>query len=189
MSDKPPQPLTLEQFAERFERAAPVLWCVAAAVVRSRDTAEDVVQDAAVHAMARLTTFEPGTNFTAWMTRIVRFTALNQVRRTQKGPRLLDPEGTDPEAPSQSSEFVSECGALLPDQAGLDDRVVAGLNSLNETERACLLLRTVLELSYREIGSSLDIPQGTAMSHVHRARQHLAAQLRRTPSVGVENTR
>ena len=45
------------QFAGRFERAAPALWCVAAAVLGSRDAAEDIVQEAALQAMAKLATF------------------------------------------------------------------------------------------------------------------------------------
>ena len=57
-----------------------------------------------------------------------------------------------------------------------------GLNGLHETQRTCLLLRTVLDLPYREIGKMLDIPNGTAMSHVHRARQQLVDQLRDTPA-------
>ncbi len=68
------------------------------------------------------------------------------------------------------------------------DPVMNSLNGLHETQRTCLLLRTVLELPYREIGKMLDIPNGTAMSHVHRARQQLVDQLRDTPA-GATNAR
>ena len=52
MPDQPAQTLNLDQFAARFERAAPVLWCVAAGVLGSRHAAEDAVQEAALQAMA-----------------------------------------------------------------------------------------------------------------------------------------
>ncbi|MCA8975519.1 MAG: sigma-70 region 4 domain-containing protein [Planctomycetes bacterium] len=56
--------------------------------------------------------------------------------------------------------------------------MLRGLNCLRETTRICLLLRTVLDLPYPEIGEMLGIPEGSAMSHVHRARQQLVARLR-----------
>ena len=61
-------------------------------------------------------------------------------------------------------------GRVDPQQHGFDDAVLAALNTLGETARACLLLRTILDLSYRELAETLEIPEGTAMSHVHRAR-------------------
>ena len=72
---------------------------------------------------------------------------------------------------------VNGNGELAPDQSAFDDRVLAGLHELSEPQRACLLLRTVLDLSYREVASTLEIPEGTAMSHVHRARQTLREKL------------
>ncbi len=180
MQDHPAQTLSIDQFAARFERAAPVLWCVAAGVLGSRDAAEDAVQDAALQAMASLTTFRANTDFTAWMAKIVRFTALNQMRRVRRAPKLFDPDMPDPTAPVANTPLVSEVGVILPDQTALDDHVLNGLNGLDETQRTCLLLRTILELAYREIGKMLDIPKGTAMSHVHRARQQLVDQLRDT---------
>lgn len=184
MSDHTAQTLSLDQFAVRFERAAPVLWCVAASVLGSRDAAEDVVQDAAVQAMAKLSTFRADTDFTAWMAKIVRYTALNQARRTRKQPQRLDAEHDDPIAPTTSAPTVSADGNLLPEQTELDDHVMHGLNGLDETQRTCLLLRTIMDLSYQEIGTMLEIPKGTAMSHVHRARLRLVEQLRDQPTDG-----
>src|SRR6185503_13659537 len=63
------------------------------------------------------------------------------------------------------------------DTGAFDDHVVAGLRELGEVPRACLLLRTLRELSYAEIAELLEIPEGTAMSHVHRARLALRARL------------
>ena len=51
------------------------------------------------------------------------------------------------------------------------------LNSVSDIARACLLLRTIEQMEYAEISRLLAIPEGTAMSHVHRARQHLRERL------------
>ena len=56
-------------------------------------------------------------------------------------------------------------------------RPVRALAALAETARAALLLRTVLELDYATIARLLDIPEGTAMSHVHRSREALRRAL------------
>ena len=57
------------------------------------------------------------------------------------------------------------------------DDLVAALMDLRPTARACLLLKVVLELDHKTIASTLGIPEGTAMSHVHRARQAMLKSL------------
>ena len=68
-------------------------------------------------------------------------------------------------------------GELPKDQAHFDDRVLTALNSVGEIPRSCLLLRTIEHLEYSEIARVLEIPEGTAMSHVHRTRQYLRERL------------
>ncbi|MEO0587563.1 MAG: RNA polymerase sigma factor, partial [Planctomycetota bacterium] len=63
------------------------------------------------------------------------------------------------------------------DQLAFDDAVVAALGGLEPTARACLLLKTVHGHSYAEIGQMLGVPEGTAMSHVHRARKRMRETL------------
>src|SRR6185503_14289646 len=73
--------LTPHDFAAHFQSAWRTLWYVAAAVLGGRSGADDVVQEAAIVALDKLHQFQPGTNFLAWMSRIVRYTALNHARR------------------------------------------------------------------------------------------------------------
>ena len=130
-------------------------------------------------ALGKLEQFEPDSNFLAWMARIVRFVALNHGRR-RAAQTLVDPETLDRsrEAAAMGDSLVSARdraslnghGDLTPDQVAFDDRVLAALNTLEPNARACLLLRIVLNMPYREIARALDMAEGTAMSHVHRAR-------------------
>ncbi len=62
-----------------------------------------------------------------------------------------------------------------------DDDLAAALRSLDEMPRCCLLLRVVMDLPYKDIAQVLDIPEGTAMSHVHRARRQVRERLGANP--------
>jgi RNA polymerase sigma-70 factor (ECF subfamily) len=186
-----PDPEALATFAIQFRAAFRTLWTIAAGIVNDPATAEDVVQEAALTALGKLHEFEPNTNFTAWMAKIVRFIALNQSRRGRRQPASLDPAAMDdtlagrasastaPNAPDAAggSGFVDRRGRLNPDRSPFDDRVMRALGSVGEVARACLLLRTIEGLNYDEISQVLEIPPGTAMSHVHRTRMILRERL------------
>ena len=175
------RPLTPDGFADRFKACSRTLWCVAVAIVSDADRAEDVVQEAAIIALQKLQDFDPDTTFAAWMSQIVRYVALNHARR-RANERVVNVDAgllNESVAGGRASEPapISGRGELAPDQRSFDDRVMAALGTVEETARACLLLRTVLDMPYREISRSLGIPEGTAMSHVHRARRALSERL------------
>lgn len=140
-----------------------------------------MVQEAALAALQKLDDFEAGTSFLAWMGRFVRYTALNDARRNRTraaGPidsvDVAQPRGsTGPE----SDRAVAASGELSARSGAFDDQVLKALLQLDETARACLLLRTVHDMPYRQISLVLDVPEGTAMSHVHRARQAMRQRL------------
>jgi RNA polymerase sigma-70 factor (ECF subfamily) len=171
--------LSPEGFARRFTDCSRMLWCIAAAVTRDPGLAEDVLQEAALIALRKLGTFDARTDFAAWMCRIVRYTALNHARRRKARGLPVDPAmfSETPSPPPPHAAPASPRGELFPDQQSFDDRVIGALGRLEETARACLLLRVVLDLPYQDIARSLGIPQGTAMSHVHRARRAMGSHL------------
>jgi RNA polymerase sigma-70 factor, ECF subfamily len=177
--------LSRDEFVALFLEAHPRLWTVAAAVLGDRDLAEDVVQDAAMTGLDRLDSYERGTNFLAWMSQIVRFTALNQLKQlrrrntAQAGEHMLEgaiaPALANPTSIAPASQFA--CGAFEADQLGFDDQLAAAVAKLAPERRACLLLRIVQSMPYEEIAVTLGIPASTAMSHVHRAKHALKAFL------------
>lgn len=171
--------LAPDQFAALFDQSFRTLWLVAIAITRDSALAEDVVQDAAIVALGKLDQFDPATNFTAWMSQLVRYVALNMKRKERirrvtpldaAGARLESRESASPSAPGMELRAAS---AIDVDQTHFDDAIVAGLSSLSEIARTCLLLRTIGDHPYSEIAQILAIPEGTAMSHVHRSRQIL----------------
>jgi len=162
-----------DEFGALFARHARLLWVVAASFV-PRTAVDDVLQDAAATALARLHQFAPGTDFRAWMTQIVRHTATNHGRRQRRLPAPLD---TEPMAGDPPPVVVSDTGKIADHQATFDDAVVRALEALSFEARACLLLQVVLGASQAEIGTTLGIPEGTVASHVHRARRFLRRRL------------
>lgn len=167
-------------FGALYEKAYRLLWVIAAGIA-SPGEATDIVQQATVKAIAKRDQFQPGTDFTVWMSQFVRYTACNHVRAQRRAPRPLPLEeletmngaGPNPAAPLR----LTDDDELPDNQQAFDDAMVHALNALPATARACLLLRTVQGLSYAEIGRALDLPEGTAMSHVHRSRQALRRML------------
>jgi RNA polymerase sigma-70 factor, ECF subfamily len=170
-------------FAAQFEASFRTLWLVAVGITGDRAGAEDVVQEAALLALGKLDKFEPGTNFRAWMAQMVRYVALNHARKRQKhraaalGPELEETGALASSMAAENALRLSTRGELPADQAIFDDQVIRALNSVSDVARACLLLRTIEQMEYSEISKVLGIPEGTAMSHVHRARQHLRERL------------
>jgi RNA polymerase sigma-70 factor (ECF subfamily) len=174
--------LTPAAFASRFEEASRALWCIAAGVLGSPDQADDVLQDAASIALTKLAEFDPETNFGAWMGRIVRYVALNTMRKRNRRRSVVASAGEaiesmSVERPPRPRGDIAVDGSIADDQGSFDDHMLAALDQLDPTARACLLLRTIRDLSYREIANLLDIPEGTAMSHVHRSRSAMRGLL------------
>jgi RNA polymerase sigma-70 factor (ECF subfamily) len=174
--------LSPAEFSDRLESARRTLWTVAAAVLGARTDAEDVLQDAAMIGLSKLDDFDADTSFSAWMGGIVRNVARNHARKRHRrhtsptDPVSIDQSRQAAAGPERTPDFDRR-GRLSPDQSPFDDAVLSALNTLEETARACLLLRTLRDMPYKEIAQVLGIPEGTAMSHVHRARQALRSQL------------
>jgi RNA polymerase sigma-70 factor (ECF subfamily) len=181
-------------FTVQFQASMRTLWLIAVGIVRDTGLAEDVVQEAAMIALDKLDQFRPDSNFTAWTGQIVRNLALNRARKEYKRrSSLVDPTVLEESLPARyadercSDVRVDRRGELPIDQPFFDDRVMQALSGLSDVARACLLLRTIEGLEYSRIAVLLDIPEGTAMSHVHRARAYLRGRLANPGSVRTNN--
>lgn len=173
--------LTPEHFAKSFEAARRTLWIVAAAVVSDRAEADDLVQEAAIVGLARLEDFAPGSSFVAWMSQIVRNLARNSSRKTKRR-RTSSVEMTTLDrnpAPASATLGINPLNARgdIGRDELFDQSVLNAVRALDEAPRICLLLKTVAELPYADISRIMDIPEGTAMSHVHRAKRFLRERL------------
>lgn len=166
--------ISADEFASRFLASSRVFWLIAVGIVSDSSAAEDVLQEAAIVALKKLDQFRPDSNFRAWVGAIVRNVALNAVRSERRRKGTVGP-WSDSFEPMEEKDLVS---SHLRDADPLfDGKVAAALANVGDVARACLLLRTVGDLPYAEIAALLEIPEGTAMSHVHRARAQLRERL------------
>ena len=178
-----PEQLPREQFTALFTDAYGKLWSLAHALTGNRSEADDLVQEAALIGIQKYSQFSQGTNFTAWMGKIVRYQAKNHIAKlARRRTSSFDPIDMDQTENTRSEEKKptikeSAAGDLTNLHEALDDHVSRAVQTLELVPRACLLLRVLHELTYDEIGEILDIPSGTAMSHVHRSRVKIRKQI------------
>jgi RNA polymerase sigma-70 factor, ECF subfamily len=136
--------------------------------------AEDLVQETYAKALRGFRSFQCGTNFRAWMYRILRNTFLTS--RAGLAAQKTDWLEDDEEAvESLASPSATPEHLLLAEENR--QQVLNALESLAVRDREILLLCEVEEMSYREIGQVLDAPIGTVMSRLSRARARLRVAL------------
>lgn len=151
-------------------------------IVRNREDADDIVQQAVMIAIEKNQSFESNSHFVGWLAGIVRNCALNHRRKVvRRKTQATAPSAMGfVESKSDSVAPVDrETGQLLPMQQSFDDRVQMALEQISSKARSCLLLRSVEGLSYKEISQLMDIPEGTAMNLVHRSKKTLRGILAR----------
>lgn len=130
--------------------------------------ADDLVQAACERALRNADRFEPGTRMDSWLYRIVQNLWLDDRRRA-----AVRGHGVDPELAGLSDDGRS---AREPGDRLELARVSAAIVALPEAQRAVLALVAVEGLSYRETAEVLDVPIGTVMSRLARARDALHRQ-------------
>lgn len=140
----------------------------------SRDVADDLVQAACERALASAERFEPGTRFDAWMFRILRNLWIDVVRRRKTAGVQEDISEREDIAGVSGEREVEARMTLLS--------VGEAITELPDEQREVLLLVCIEELSYRETADVLDIPIGTVMSRLARARKNLALSAGITPA-------
>ena len=158
------------------------LYRTAVRLTRNPADAEDLVQETYLRAFRALDRFQPGTNLRAWLFKILTNAFINEYRRRSRQPRstslddteeyyvythLID-SGIQPNAVSPEDEVLSGIA---------DGAVVRALEELPPDFRQVVLLADVEGFAYREIAEILDIPIGTVMSRLHRARRRLQRSL------------
>jgi RNA polymerase sigma-70 factor, ECF subfamily len=164
-----------DQFADQLIAVLPRLRRFARGLSGSVADADDLVQAACERALARRHQFQEGTRFDSWMFRIVQTIWIDQVRardvRKENGDVAEERLGSD--------EPVRRVEARL----ALDE-VRRAVHRLQPDQRTALLLVTVEGLSYKEAAEVMQVPVGTIMSRLARARLALQLQLDAPRSTG-----
>ena len=142
-------------------------------LTQNRDEAEDLVQETYVKALKGFQSFQPGTNFRAWIFRILRNTFLTSRTGLAASRTVpLDSEADEPVA----AVTIETPESLLISRAS-EERLQDAIEALPVIFREVILLGDVEEMSYQEIAETLSIPIGTVMSRLSRARRSLRQAL------------
>jgi RNA polymerase sigma-70 factor, ECF subfamily len=143
-------------------------------LTQNREEAEDLVQETYAKALKGFSSFKLGTNFRAWMYRILRNTFLTS--RTELKATMTVPLETGEDGPELAVESHTPETILV----GRSDRELLqkAIDELPVYFREILLLCEVEEMSYQDIAETLSIPMGTVMSRLSRARKTLRDRLR-----------
>ena len=145
-----------------MQRSGPQLIALSAGICRDRHAAEEIVQEAFV----KLWNQPPDGGervYPSWLRRVVTNASINWIQR-RKRPAAMPEYGTDRALQTEDA---------APEQGELVDRISLALEQLDPSKRAILLLRAREKLTYEQIAAHLDVPVGTVMSRLNRARAAL----------------
>ena len=164
-----------DAFAEIVRRTRRSAYLLARRITRNHEDADDVVQESYVKAFRALDRFEPGASIAPWLLTIVSRTAISSLRSgKRRAASPLDDPGPDGGAPL--AERIADPGS---DPEAVERRleVERAFGRLSEEHRVILAMRVDGDLSYASIAEALEIPIGTVMSRLARARESLVEQM------------
>ena len=160
---------TTAAFHDQVISILPKLRIQALALTRNRAAAEDLVQDAVCNALSAQNSFVPGTNFPAWMHRILRNRFISNLRKRR-----------------DTSDIDDVPAHLLATEAPHEDRLALkelskAMTRLPADQREALMMVVVHGMSYEALAEATGCAVGTAKSRVFRARRQLETWLLGVP--------
>lgn len=158
-----------EDISEQLVGLLPRLRRFATGLTGNLSEADDLVQLSCEKALRKQHQWQEGTRLDSWMYRIIQTTWIDQKRRQRNDTVSLEAEAV-PEAPDRRSEHAAENHNML-------DRVSQVLDLLPEEQRVVMLMIAVEGRSYQEVSEMLEVPKGTVMSRLYRARSRVQAEL------------
>jgi RNA polymerase sigma-70 factor, ECF subfamily len=172
-----------EAFRALVVRHQRKVYAVALGIVKDRDLAWDVSQEAFLRVHQNLATFKGDSSFSTWVLRITTHLAIDSVRRERTGTkddidevREGDLQGGGEGILATSLGNDPQENALRREMMG---KIQEALGQLPEKHRTILVLREIEGLSYEELAERLGIQKGTVMSRLFHARKKMQGLLRK----------
>jgi RNA polymerase sigma-70 factor, ECF subfamily len=169
-----------EESKAKFEEIAfefmDSLYSTALRMTRNTSEAEDLVQDTYLRAYRFFDKFEEGTNFKAWIFKILTNTFINKYRKKVRTPQQVQLDKVEFALENQESQKPPQEWAGYQEanyEELFDDDIKSALAQLSTQFRMVILLADVEGFSYKEIADMIDRPIGTVMSRLFRGRRML----------------
>jgi RNA polymerase sigma-70 factor (ECF subfamily) len=159
----PPPAAVSRPFSDALVAQLPALRRYAMALAGNAALADDLVQDCIERALGQEAQLRELPRMAGWLRRILYHLYIDEIRRGRRRGREQDI--------ADLADHL-ELSAPAPDNSAVKEFIHA-VNRLSVEHRQILLLVSVEELSYREIAEELDVPLGTVMSRLARARERL----------------
>lgn len=157
------------------------LFTAAMRMTRNRADAEDLVQETFLKAYRAYDSFEAGTNLKAWLYRILTNAFINRYRQKSRRPDEVElGEVEDLYLYRRVSSLAGGSGESAEEQVMsllVDADVKQAVDDLPEQYRIPLIMADLEGFTYQEIADTLEIPIGTVMSRLHRARKAMERSL------------
>ncbi|HAA15005.1 MAG TPA: hypothetical protein DCE41_26250, partial [Cytophagales bacterium] len=157
-----------------YTRYAPTMLGVCLRYVSDRATAEDLVQEGFLVAMAKYDGYKGRGSFEGWLRRIMITQALMYLRKQKRRPTdAMEPEAAARIAEATPDETPRTRRTVIEQAAFTEPELMAMLDQLPEHHRAVFNLHIIDGLKHKEIAAMLDISESTSKSHLLRARKKL----------------
>jgi RNA polymerase sigma-70 factor (ECF subfamily) len=169
----------MDDLSLQIEQQIPRLRRYAQALVGDSTRADDIVQDCLERAWTKIHLFRPGSDLRAWLFTILHNVHANAARRYNTSPALVPlPDETLAPASRATQLDALEVGDLR-----------SALAKLSDDQREVILMVGMEQMRYEEVANVLEIPIGTVMSRLHRARERLRELLAADPGAPLRKAR
>ena len=171
-----------DAFRELIRRYERPVFSLIFRMVRDRELAEDLAQDAFIKVLNHIDRYRPEFKLSSWLFKIANNVAIDHLRRRQLdtismsgSPHALTPDAIE----ATSFEVVGQQESPLQELESreLGSAIEQAIAKLRPEYRSCIMLRHVEDRSYEEIAATLDLPLGTVKTYIHRARNELRKAL------------
>lgn len=170
-----------EEFTMLAAEHIDALYSTALRMTRNPQDAEDLLQDTYLRAFRFFDKFERGTNFKAWIFKILTNTFINRYRKESKAPQRVDFEKVEFAYPDDNPEARKLKQQERPNDdiynQLFDDRIKDALDRLSDDFRLVVVLCDIHDFAYKEIADIIGTPIGTVMSRLSRGRKQLQKYL------------
>jgi RNA polymerase sigma-70 factor (ECF subfamily) len=150
-------------------------------LVGSQETAEDLAQETFLRIYRARHGYTPTAKFSTWLFRIANNLASNSRRSKGRRKEVDINSGTDDSELPRNEDLVAEKSALMPtrqvDHKEMTHVVQSALTCLNDRQRLAVLLHKFEEMSYADIGATMDLTEPAVKSLLSRAREALRVKL------------
>ena len=171
-----------DAFREIIRRYERPVFSLVYRMVRDREVAEDLAQDAVIRVLNHLDKYRSEFKLSSWLFKIANNVAIDHLRKRQLD--TISMHGS-PHAATASDIEATSIDIASGDENALDEMEAKELGSaieraisqLRPEYRSCIMLRHVEGRSYEEIATTLDLPLGTVKTYIHRARHELREAL------------